>query len=191
LRQRATDLSPYLVILSLVLLTRLISPIQQGLSMVALNWCFDAYGGSCLPLYHPGMILFLGLALAAMARGRAGMLPKTPAAADASVGPAWPILAPFVGEQGTFITGSAAASSILFTDLQKTTSQSLGLPAHCRPPRRALARPLATSSHRATPLPEVLPSVWQGAKARVSSGRLRLAFSIPDWGGDCIRGTVS
>lgn len=51
------------------------------------------------------------------------------AAAAATVGPAWPILAPFIGVLGTFITGSATASNILFTDLQVSTSKSLSLPA--------------------------------------------------------------
>ena len=161
LRQLATNLSPYLVILVLVLLTRLIPPIQQGLSMIVVNWSFDRYSGSFQPFYHPGTILCLGLALAAIARGQAAMLPTalasawrrllpvalallvmlalsrlmvhagmiaSLAAAAASVGPAWPVIAPFVGVLGTFITGSATASNILFTDLQLSTAQSLALP---------------------------------------------------------------
>ncbi|MEM9591773.1 MAG: L-lactate permease, partial [Pseudomonadota bacterium] len=159
----ATDLSPYLVILILVLLTRLVPPIQRGLSMIALNWSFDGYSGSFQPLYHPGTILFVGLVVAAIARGQAGMLPTalaaalrrllpvaaallvmlalsrlmvhagmiaSLAAAAASVGPAWPVIAPFVGVLGTFITGSATASNILFTDLQLSTAKGLALPVH-------------------------------------------------------------
>ncbi|MEO1678687.1 MAG: L-lactate permease [Pseudomonadota bacterium] len=46
----------------------------------------------------------------------------------ASVGPAWPLVAPFVGVLGTFITGSATASNILFTELQVTTAVQIALP---------------------------------------------------------------
>lgn len=50
------------------------------------------------------------------------------AAAAAQAGPVWPLIAPGVGILGTFITGSATASNILFTDLQLATAQSLQLP---------------------------------------------------------------
>lgn len=50
------------------------------------------------------------------------------AAAAATAGPAWPLLAPFVGVLGSFITGSATASNILFTDLQLITARALALP---------------------------------------------------------------
>ncbi len=162
LRRLAADLSPYLVILVLVLLTRLIPPIEQALSNIALNWTFDGFSGSFQPLYHPGTMLFTGLVLAGIARGMLGLLPtaliaalhrmlpvalallvmlalsrlmvhiemiSSLATAAASVGPAWPVIAPFVGVLGTFITGSATASNILFTDLHVSTAQSLSLPA--------------------------------------------------------------
>lgn len=37
-------------------------------------------------------------------------------------------MAPLVGVLGTFVTGSATASNILFTDFQVATAESLGLP---------------------------------------------------------------
>jgi lactate permease len=48
-------------------------------------------------------------------------------AAAASAGGAWPFFAPFVGVLGTFVTGSATASNILFTDFQQETALMLGL----------------------------------------------------------------
>jgi lactate permease len=48
---------------------------------------------------------------------RAGMI-ETLAETAALTGAAWPVLAPAVGVLGTFITGSATASNILFTDFQ-------------------------------------------------------------------------
>ena len=47
------------------------------------------------------------------------------ASAAAGAGPAWPFVAPIVGVLGTFITGSATASNILFTELQVSTASSL------------------------------------------------------------------
>jgi lactate permease len=49
------------------------------------------------------------------------------ASAEAA-GALWPALAPFVGVLGTFVTGSATASNILFTELQRETAIALGLP---------------------------------------------------------------
>jgi lactate permease len=58
----------------------------------------------------------------------AGMIDSL-AAAAAGVGPAWPLLAPFVGVLGTFITGSATSSNILFTEFHVTTADKVNLPA--------------------------------------------------------------
>jgi len=58
----------------------------------------------------------------------AGMI-QTLAEAAAGAGPVWPLLAPFVGVLGTFVTGSATSSNILFSDFQLATSNALGLPA--------------------------------------------------------------
>lgn len=44
-------------------------------------------------------------------------------------GAAWPLLAPAVGVLGTFVTGSATASNILFSQFQLTTAGALGLSA--------------------------------------------------------------
>lgn len=49
------------------------------------------------------------------------------AEAAAHTGSAWPLFAPLIGALGTFITGSATASNILFTDFQLTTAEHLGL----------------------------------------------------------------
>jgi len=43
-------------------------------------------------------------------------------------GALWPLLSPFVGVLGTFVSGSATASNILFTDFQAATARALDLP---------------------------------------------------------------
>jgi lactate permease len=46
----------------------------------------------------------------------------------AMAGAVWPLAAPFLGALGTFITGSATASNILFTELQVSTAAALAMP---------------------------------------------------------------
>lgn len=57
-----------------------------------------------------------------------GMLDALQRAAVQGVGSAWPVLAPAIGALGSFVTGSATASNVLFTSLQAQTAQSLALP---------------------------------------------------------------
>jgi lactate permease len=57
----------------------------------------------------------------------AGMI-QSLAEAAAAMGPAWPFFAPFIGVLGTFVTGSATSSNILFSGFQEATATSLALP---------------------------------------------------------------
>jgi lactate permease len=59
----------------------------------------------------------------------AGMIDELAAAAAVAAGATWPLAAPFVGVLGTFVTGSATASNILFTEFQTATAERVGLPA--------------------------------------------------------------
>ncbi|MEM1315251.1 MAG: L-lactate permease [Pseudomonadota bacterium] len=56
----------------------------------------------------------------------AGMIDAL-AEAAAGAGAAWPLLAPAIGALGTFVTGSATASSVLFVEFQTSTAEALGL----------------------------------------------------------------
>lgn len=58
-----------------------------------------------------------------------GMVETLATAAAVALGPTWPVAAPFVGALGTFVTGSATASNVLFTQLQATVAQDLSLAA--------------------------------------------------------------
>jgi lactate permease len=158
----ARDLAPYAAILALVLATRLIGPVQETLSALALSWSLDnRFSGSFAPLYHPGTLLFAGLALGALATGRSaaitpaitgalgrivpvalallamlalsrvmvhGGLISTLAEAAATTGALWPLFAPLIGVLGTFVTGSATASNILFTEFQTGVADTLAYP---------------------------------------------------------------
>jgi lactate permease len=158
------DLSPYLVIVAFVIVTRLVDPLATILKAPAVSWTLGdgTFRGSFQPLFHPGTILIAGLLTAALAIGRgaaiapatrnalqrllpvalalavmltlsrlmvhAGMIGEL-AATAALTGAIWPLIAPLVGVLGTFITGSATASNILFTELQLSAARDLALPA--------------------------------------------------------------
>ncbi len=162
LRALLPDLAPYLAILGLVLVSRLVPPLAGALRAPAVDWTFlGTFSGSFEPLYHPGTMLAAGLLAAAWLTGRGGVLaPALVAAlrraapvalalvvmlalsrtmvhsgmiaaladAAARTGAAWPFVAPAVGVLGSFITGSATASNILFTELQLGAAAALSLP---------------------------------------------------------------
>jgi lactate permease len=71
------------------------------------------------------LVAMLGLARITV---HSGMTEVLALAAAEGAGGAWPVFAPFVGALGTFVSGSATASNILFTDLQHETAVALGLP---------------------------------------------------------------
>mgnify|MGYP002623328740 CR=1 FL=1 len=48
--------------------------------------------------------------------------------AASQAGALWPLLSPFIGVLGAFVSGSATASNILFTDFQAATARALDLP---------------------------------------------------------------
>lgn len=58
----------------------------------------------------------------------AGLIGALEQAAVQGVGAAWPWVAPAVGALGSFVTGSATASNVLFTTLQAQTASALALP---------------------------------------------------------------
>jgi lactate permease len=156
--------APYLGVVALVLVTRLLPGVSDVLQEVEISWeLAGGFSGSFAPLYHPGTLLVGGLLLGALIqrlpwqapatalRGAvgqvgpvvvalvamlglsrvmvaAGMIDTLAKAASDLTGSSWPLVAPIVGALGTFITGSATASNILFTDFQVVTAGTLGVP---------------------------------------------------------------
>ncbi|WP_374615046.1 L-lactate permease [Sphingorhabdus sp.] len=57
----------------------------------------------------------------------AGMIEKLALASASLLGPSWPLAAPAVGALGSFVTGSATASNILFGEFQYSTAAAVGL----------------------------------------------------------------
>jgi lactate permease len=153
--------APYVALILLVLVTRMIPVVREPLESVRLSWTFAGeFSGSVQPLFHPAVLLTLSfligawvqrpdsdqvtgafvvatrqlagvvvalIAMVTIARtmSQAGMTDELAAAATAS-GAAWPLVAPMIGALGTFVTGSATSSNILFTELQEETAVSAG-----------------------------------------------------------------
>lgn len=143
-RGLAKALAPYLILIGLVLASRVLPGLAEGLKhpgtllLAALILGCRVQGrplASLLPAAQASgrRLLPVALALLAMlALSRlmlhAGMVDALQAGAVALVGPAWPWLAPAMGALGSFVTGSATASNLLFSALQLQTAQELGLP---------------------------------------------------------------
>lgn len=155
---------PYVLLATLVIVTRVLPPVSELLRSVHLEWHWAGqYSGRVQPLAHPGTLLLLAflagarlqrvgwrsvaaslahaarqllpvtLALLAMLclsrlMLHAGMIDALQRAAVRGLGEAWPLVAPAVGALGSFVTGSATASNVLFTSLQVQTAHALGLP---------------------------------------------------------------
>ena len=67
----AKAMAPYLILVALVLVTRLVPPLKEALQSVQITWgtADEAFGGTFEPLYHPGTMLFIAfLAGAAVQR---------------------------------------------------------------------------------------------------------------------------
>ncbi len=156
-------LAPYLVLIGLVLVTRLVPPVRAMAEAPVISWrLWGRFGGSVRPLFHPGTLLVMAFFAGGLWRGarvgvlartlgrtaldlgrvaaalvamlvlarlmlHAGMITALAEAAIGGIGPFYPLLAPAVGALGSFVTGSATASNILFSALQAATAEGLGL----------------------------------------------------------------
>jgi lactate permease len=152
--------APYLALVALVLLTRLVPTLRETFQDITIGWSLAAFEDDFRPLYHPGSLLFAAFLIGAAwqrpgvddvrgaVRAAAGkvasvvvaliamlalsrvmvyaeMVEALASAAAGTAGAAWPLFAPFVGLLGTFMTGSATASNILFTELQRSAAEQL------------------------------------------------------------------
>ena len=70
----ARALAPYLFLVALVLVTRLVPPLRDGLQGVELSWqaADGVLGGTFALLYHPGTMLFIALLLGALVQRASG-----------------------------------------------------------------------------------------------------------------------
>jgi lactate permease len=72
-----------------------------------------------------GIFLMVGISTIL---SQTGMMSRLAEGISASVGVAFPVVAPWLGGVGAFLTGSNTNSNLLFASLQQRMAQSLGLP---------------------------------------------------------------
>jgi lactate permease len=73
---------PYLLVILIILVTRLVSPLQEGLAAAAIEWSYAGrFEGSAAPLYHPGTILILAFLVTGLFRGGGDLAPAAARAA--------------------------------------------------------------------------------------------------------------
>ena len=164
--------TPYLLLVALLLISRLVGPLQEWLQSVNLV-ADDIFGtgitASWQPLYSPGAIFVVvaavtllvqkvpresvgraagrtriavlgtGITLAASvplvrvflnssenAAGLDAMPVELATAGAAALGGLWPAFAPVVGALGSFVSGSATFSHLMFAQLQSDVAGSIG-----------------------------------------------------------------
>ena len=164
---------PYLLLTALLLISRLVPPIQEALQSVAVGLT-DIFGtglsSTFEPFYSPGFIFLIVMVVTALVQGLrseqlgptakkigasvggtalvlaaavplvrvflnsevndAGLMSmplELAAAASDSLGEAWPVAAPFVGALGSFVSGSATFSHLMFAELQSNIAGQLEL----------------------------------------------------------------
>ena len=67
----AKAMAPYLLLVALVLVTRLVPPLQEALQSVQISWSTDdgVFSGTFEPFYHPGTMLFIAFLAGAAIQG--------------------------------------------------------------------------------------------------------------------------
>ena len=67
----ARAMAPYLILIALVLVTRLVPPLRDSLQDIAITWeaADGTFSGSFQPFYHPGTMLFLAFLGGAIVQG--------------------------------------------------------------------------------------------------------------------------
>jgi lactate permease len=108
---------------TLLLLALVIGARLQGVPLAALGPAFVASARRLLPV----TVALLAMLMLSRLMLHAGMIGALEQAAVQGLGRAWPLVAPAVGALGSFVTGSATASNVLFTTLQAQTAQALGI----------------------------------------------------------------
>lgn len=109
---------------TLLMAALLVGARLQGVGLARLGASFADAARRLLPV-TAALVAMLCLSRLML---HAGMIDALEQAAVQGVGRHWPLLAPAVGALGSFVTGSATASNVLFTSLQEQTAQTLGLP---------------------------------------------------------------
>lgn len=110
--------------------TLLMAALLLGAALQGTGWrdAAVALHGSARRLLPVAVALLAVLCLSRLML-HAGMVQALQQTAVAHLGVLWPWFAPAIGALGSFVTGSATASNVLFTGLQTQTAAALAMPA--------------------------------------------------------------
>lgn len=107
----------------LIFLAALIGGKAQGASWSEIGMVFK----DTLIQMSKTVLTIVSVLATAKVMGYSGMISDIAALIVAVTGSFYPLVAPLIGSIGTFVTGSATSSSVLFTGLQVQTAHTLGM----------------------------------------------------------------
>lgn len=107
----------------MILLAAVIAGLIQGAKPARLIQLF----GKTLVKLAPSFVTVVSILAMARVMGTSGMITLIALTLSSATGGLYPLLAPFLGALGTFVTGSDTSSNILFGQLQTEVAQKIGL----------------------------------------------------------------
>lgn len=119
--------SPGFIFLITVVITALVQGVHREGVSAATSRTLAAVGGTAIVLAAAVPLVRVFLNSDINTSGLSSMPLELAAAASDSVGSAWPLMAPFVGALGSFVSGSATFSHLMFASLQSDIAVSQGL----------------------------------------------------------------
>ena len=119
--------SPGFIFLIVVVVTALVQGVPREQYRPTGRQITMSVGGTALVLAAAVPLVRVFLNSGMNDAGLESMPLELAAAASATMGAAWPLAAPFVGALGSFVSGSATFSHLMFASLQADVAGSLGL----------------------------------------------------------------
>ncbi|MGV1004907.1 MAG: L-lactate permease [Candidatus Nanopelagicales bacterium] len=119
--------SPGLIFLIVAAFTAWLHHVRGPKAKIALNRTVAAAGGTALVLATSVPIVRVFLNSGVNGAGLASMPLELAEVASSGIGHAWPLAAPWVGSLGSFVSGSATFSHLMFSSLQESVATGVGL----------------------------------------------------------------
>jgi len=108
---------------TLIFVAAVIGSLLQGLKPIFL---LTTFRDTVVQMWR-SMVTVIGIVALAKVMGYSGMVRELAMALAAATGPMFPLISPFIGMLGTFMTGSDTSSNVLFGALQTQVAQNIGV----------------------------------------------------------------
>ena len=119
--------SPGFIFLVVVVVTALVQGLPKGSLGPTTKTIMTSVGGTAIVLAAAVPLVRVFLNSGVNSSGLESMPLELASAASSSLGSAWPLAAPFVGALGSFVSGSATFSHLMFAQLQTDIAGDLGM----------------------------------------------------------------